>query len=168
MVELKSLALVHRYSLDFAGLIECPYMCPWEVIFHRRMSSLTTGMLHRIVHALYALNQSLSSTGLYSSNSAMCFFFFNNPLSPYPHFQVSGSEDFNGICRCTAERIGGPLWLKLRLISQMQCSPWDCCCIVCTYIFYWWVFMSVYCILHIYLQWLTLWSILVVSNSMLQ
>ena len=50
----------------------------------------------------------------------------------------------------------------------MQCSPWDCCCIVCIYIFYWWVFMSVYCMLHIYLQWLTLWSIVVVSNSMLQ
>ena len=58
-------------------------MCPWEVIFHRRMSSLTTGMLHRIVHALSVLNQSLSSTGLYSSNSVMCFFFFNNPLPPF-------------------------------------------------------------------------------------
>ena len=83
MSEMKRLALLHRYSLDFAGLIECPYMCPWEVIFHRRMSSLTTGMLHRIFHALYVLNQSLSSTGLYSSNSAMCFFFFYN-LTPYP------------------------------------------------------------------------------------
>ena len=80
MVELKRLALLHRYSLDFAGLMKCPYMCPWEVIFHRRMSSLTTGMLPRIVHAWSVLNQSLSSTGLYSSN------FFNNPLSPFPIF----------------------------------------------------------------------------------